>query len=307
MVTRAMLPRRLDRSGVTMGVTAGVTHNGTRTEGGVYQKQRGVVYHTAIHCIPVVVRVCRPSPSFPNRASGEGQDGSDPPFFAAGAARRRGGWHQVYHLVYHTPTAVGGVAPVLNYPCGKAQPPAQARDWTRRRAARGVTGFSACSSSSAASVPWPRGRGRACAPRPIPAPFWCATTRRMCPRPSSSGTTSRRTWPCNSSADVLSDVPDLVRPDGRQGGAPRAPSPLATFAHVRPPGPRHRRGISPVTLTASPSPDWRIIPARGLSPGVAMFGAVWSGNPSACMPPFRAPALALAGRQSRAARGRARA
>ena len=36
-----MLPRRLDRSGVTMGVTAEVTHNGTRTEGGVYQKQRG--------------------------------------------------------------------------------------------------------------------------------------------------------------------------------------------------------------------------------------------------------------------------
>ena len=189
------------------------------------------MYHTAIYCIPVVVRVCRPSQSFPNRASGEGQDGSDPLFFAAGAARRRGVWHQVYHLVYHTPTAVGGVAPVLNYPCGKAQPPAQARDWTRRRAARCVTGFSACSSSSAASVPWPRGRGRACAPRPIPAPFWCATTRRMCPRPSSSGTTSRRTWPCNSSADVLSARPGSGAPGWAAGwGSARAFS----AGHFRP-------------------------------------------------------------------------
>ena len=58
--------------------------------GGVPRTEVGV-YHTTIHCIPVVVRVCRPSPAFPNRASGEGQDGSDPPFFAAGAARRRGG------------------------------------------------------------------------------------------------------------------------------------------------------------------------------------------------------------------------
>ena len=208
----------------------------------------------------------------------------------------------------HTPTAVGGVAPVLNYPCGKAQPPAQARDWTRRRAARGVTGFSACSSSSAASVPWPRGRGRACAPRPIPALVWCATTRRMCPRPSSSGTTSRRTWPRDSSADVLSARPGSGAPGWASGwGSARAflRWPLSpTFDR---PALVNRRGISPVTLTASPPPDWRIIPALGLYPGVAMFGAVWSGKPSACMPPFRAPALALAGRQSRAAQGRARA
>ena len=187
---------------------------------------------------------------------------------------RGGGVPKTEGGVYHTPTAVGGIAPVLNYPCGKADAPAQARDWTRQRAARCVTGFSARFSAPAASVPWPRGRGRACAPRPIPALVWCAMTRRMCPQLSSSGTTSRRTWPRDSSAYVCRHVPDLVRPDGRQGWAQRAPSPLATFAHVRPPGPRHRRGISPVTLTASPSPDWRIIPARGLSPGVAMFGAV---------------------------------
>ena len=113
--------------------------------------------------------------------------------------------------------------------------------------------------------------------------------RRLVRRRAGRGRVTRRPICCRH-------VPDLVRPDGRQGGAPRAPSPLATFAHVRPPGLRHRRGISPVTLTASPSPDWRIIPARGLYPGVAMFVAVGSGKPSACMPPFRAPALALAGR-----------
>ena len=40
-MTNVMLTCRLDRSGVTMGVTAGVEQNGTRTEGGVYQKQSG--------------------------------------------------------------------------------------------------------------------------------------------------------------------------------------------------------------------------------------------------------------------------
>ena len=96
MLTRATVPRRLDRSGVTMGVTAGVEKNGTQTEGGVS--------HATRCFFAVVVRVFRPSPSLPNRASGEGEDGSDPPSCAADAARRWGGWHQVYHLVYHPPT-----------------------------------------------------------------------------------------------------------------------------------------------------------------------------------------------------------
>ena len=45
--------------------------------------------------------------------------GATPPFVPLA----RHGEVGVWHLVYHTPTAVGGVAPVLNYPCGKADGP----------------------------------------------------------------------------------------------------------------------------------------------------------------------------------------
>ena len=56
MLTRATLPRRLDRSGVTMGVTAGVEQNGTQTEGGCTKNSVG--------------GVPRHSASFPCRCSG---------------------------------------------------------------------------------------------------------------------------------------------------------------------------------------------------------------------------------------------
>ena len=48
------------------------------------------MYHAPIHCSAVVVRVFRPEPDDPNRASGEEEDGSDPPFLTAGAVRRGG-------------------------------------------------------------------------------------------------------------------------------------------------------------------------------------------------------------------------
>ena len=47
MLTRAIVPRRLDRSGVTMGVTAGVEQNGTQTEGGCTNNSGGGVPHHA--------------------------------------------------------------------------------------------------------------------------------------------------------------------------------------------------------------------------------------------------------------------
>ena len=46
-----------------MGVTSGVTHNGTQTE--------VVVYHTTLHFCAVVVCIFHPGSSFQNRASGE--------------------------------------------------------------------------------------------------------------------------------------------------------------------------------------------------------------------------------------------
>ena len=42
----------------------------------------------------------------------------------------------------------------------------------------------------------------------------------------------------------------------------------------------------PVRAIESPTPEWLTIPERGLSPGVAMFGAVGSGKTSACLHPF---------------------
>ncbi len=73
-------------------------HGGGRAEW--YTDRRGSVpitewrvSHAAHRFFAVVVRVSRPVPDDPNRASGEGEHGSDPPFFAAGAARPSGGWY----------------------------------------------------------------------------------------------------------------------------------------------------------------------------------------------------------------------
>ena len=104
MLIRAIVPRRLDRSGVTMGVTAGVEQNGTQTEGGVYQKQRGgcptppVVFSLSLFGFFVLARRCRTAPA--ERES----TGATPPFLPLARHGDGGVWHQVYHLVYHPPT-----------------------------------------------------------------------------------------------------------------------------------------------------------------------------------------------------------
>ena len=73
---------------------------------------------------PVVIGVFCPSPARPNRISGEGVDGSAPPYLTAGAVSRWGGVSQpVSPPASHPPPAFGGVAPVLIYPCGKAGRP----------------------------------------------------------------------------------------------------------------------------------------------------------------------------------------
>ena len=95
-----MVPRPLDRSGVEAQGDAWGEHNLTRTQGGVSQKQQGGVSHPPLPFVAVVVRLFVLRPADPNRASGEGRDGSDPPFCAAGAARRMGGVsHGVRHRV----------------------------------------------------------------------------------------------------------------------------------------------------------------------------------------------------------------
>ena len=65
--------------------------NGTRTAGGVSQEQPGGVSHPPRPLFAVVVRLFVLRPADPNRASGAGRDGSDPPFLTAGAVRQGGG------------------------------------------------------------------------------------------------------------------------------------------------------------------------------------------------------------------------
>ena len=101
----------------------------TRTAGGVSTKRRGGVSTPSLHFPAVVVRLFVLRPADPNRASGEGRDGSDPPFLTAGAVRQVGGCPtQCPTGCPIPPPPLGGVAPVCMYPCGKAPRPARGPD-----------------------------------------------------------------------------------------------------------------------------------------------------------------------------------
>ena len=239
-----MVPRPLERSGVEAQGAAGGEQKLTRTQGGVSQKQQGGVSHPHLPFVAVVVRLFVLRPADPNRASGEGRDGSDPPFCAAGAARRRGWCQPRCQAPCQPPLAFGEVAPVCMYPCRKAPRPARGPDDKQRRAARCVTDASARSWSSAASVSRPPGRGPARFPRPIPWRCSSAPTPRTCIAPSSRGTTSRPAWPCSWPGNSSS-----VR---RGSGSPE-------WASVWGSGPAFRRGRFRLRRTGRPSSSARSI------------------------------------------------
>ena len=82
---------------------------GTQTRGGVYQD-------SVMRCTSTIVPIYLPQRGLsviarpaPHRSSGKGQDGSDPPLFAAVSANGEGG---VYQPVYHRLPPFSGVAPV---------------------------------------------------------------------------------------------------------------------------------------------------------------------------------------------------
>ena len=115
-----MVPRPLDRSGVEAQGDAGGEQNLTRTQGGVSQKQQGGVSHPNLPFVAVVVRIFVLRPADPNRASGEGRDGSDPPFCAAGAALRMGGCQARCQAPCQTPSPPsGGSLPSVCIPAGR--------------------------------------------------------------------------------------------------------------------------------------------------------------------------------------------
>ena len=81
------------------------------------------MWHTTRPFFAVPVRVFRPRPDDTRRASGEGLDGSDPPFLTAGAVSLGGGCGTRCGTWCGTPTPPpGGVAPVRMYPCGRGSP-----------------------------------------------------------------------------------------------------------------------------------------------------------------------------------------
>ena len=126
--------RPLDRSWVLAGVLAGVLEHATPTEGGGVAQTAGGVWHSPRPCFAVGVRDVRRRASDPNRASGEEDDGSDPPFLAAGAARLSSGgvWHAVWHPAWHTPRRRwGGSLPSVCIPAGRLPGPHAGRTMSR--------------------------------------------------------------------------------------------------------------------------------------------------------------------------------
>ena len=111
--------------------------NAPQTWGGVGQKPIGVVGQAPLSFTAGFVRAFGAKPDSPSRASGEGLDGSDPPFLTAGAVSRVGGWGTRWGTGWGThPPLLVGVAPVVCIPAGRLRTrharrpisPAEARD-----------------------------------------------------------------------------------------------------------------------------------------------------------------------------------
>ena len=89
---------------------------GTQTRGGSVPGFGDAVYQHHGSYLFAATRLVRKSPASPQRSSGKGQDGSDPPLFAAVSANGEGG---VYQPVYHRLPPFSGVAPVRFIPTGR--------------------------------------------------------------------------------------------------------------------------------------------------------------------------------------------
>ena len=117
-------------------------------------------YHTApFHFAPSLLVLLELDRTARAAASGEGLDGSDPPFDPLARSVGGGGTHPGYHTRYHTtPPPSGGSLPSY-VSCGKAQRPTRATADQPRRGARCVTHSSRLSCrrgiSAVAAWTWP--------------------------------------------------------------------------------------------------------------------------------------------------------
>ena len=278
--------------------------NGTRTAGGVSQKQQGGCPIPPPHCSLSLfgfVVLDRPTRTAPAE---RGETGATPPFSPLARFGKWGGVPPSVPPGVPSPPAVGEVAPVCRYPCGKAPRPACGPDDEPRRAAPCLTDSSARSWSSSASVSGAPGRGPARFPRPIP---W----RSSCPIPHPERVSRRRRVVLRGARRggvprrpiSHQHIPDLVRPDGRPCGAPVPPAALAPFAFGGWAGDRRRRGPSPGQSHREPGSRMADDPGAGPLYRRGDLRGRRVRQDVRVYAPVRAPALRLASDESRAARG----
>ena len=262
--------------------------NGTRTAGGVSQEQPGGVSHPPLPLFAVVVRRFVLRPADPNRASGEGKDGSDPPLLTAGAVRQEGGCPTPCPTGCPIPLPPWGGRSRLYVSLREGSP---ARTRAGRSAAtsgpmldRLIRAFLVVGGVSVACAwTWP-GVFPEADPvavlvryhtpnvyRAVVAWYYVAPGVAVFLAGQFLIATSARIW--------------FARMGVRVGLRSRLPTwPLSPSAD----GPAIVVGEvhHPVRAIESPAPEWLTIPERGLYTGVAIFGAVGSGKTSACMHPF---------------------
>ena len=177
---------RLDRSGVVAGVVAGVVVTSDTDRGGGVRNNAVWVSgrHMQLSLVMFVFFVvCRPRRDAPAQ---HGEDGSDPHFFAAGAARRRGECQPRCQAPCQTLPHAVGVAPVRMYPCGKAPRPRQlaghrrpACPADRRRTLRPAVGWNrdGLSPLGERACPTPLGRRRRRPQHPQASSSWRSYAR----------------------------------------------------------------------------------------------------------------------------------
>ena len=105
----------------------------TQSRGRVFPDSAMGCFHRACPYLVATPLLVRNSPASPRRSSGKGQDGSDPPLFAAVSARGEGGCTSRCTTAYPPPLFRGRSRPID--PCGKVPDTDPKRALTRRRQA----------------------------------------------------------------------------------------------------------------------------------------------------------------------------
>ena len=272
------------------GVVAGVVANVAPTRGGVPHKHRGVVPQAPSLCAPVFPRLFRERASFPIRVSGEGQDGSDPPFFALPAERQGGGATEgategATPGVTYSPPLLGGSLP--SYVSLREGPPRRRQADTAPRSGgvadavlRAVVVVLGVSAGAAWTWPgpFPEADPLAVLVRLHTPSFYKVVVGWYYLAPGVAVwlagqflLSSSRIWFAHMGVrlGLRSTLPTWPL-------SPTSDGPAIVIGEVH----------HPVRAIESPTPEWLVIPERGLYTGVAIFGAVGSGKTSACMHPF---------------------